>query len=662
MVKVGDCYTFKTANGHCVKRPILGFYERGENKYAYTMINGVRRSSVVRKRSVKKRSSIKKHSQKKRSRVKRDEIEFQSLLSSYRASMPKYAAPSLKPKRDPTPRRKSAFTAKPPPPTMRSVENPLSFLSAPPKPRRDSVFTAKPPSPTDKPVTPPTVLRRAPFGITAPPSSKPSTPIERRESSPSDEPERFSPDKAEILRRQNYYVLDVLEKRSPLDTITKSRIKSVTSAFIESVGNDALTLQLIVDMNLVSALYISKNPVVVNTLLDIIQEWTGKRLYPLPGLHDAISIYAFEPSKANLRMLKYAANMLTKSPPKEITFKSWDPERYAAGRLEPIREKLVFFGPYLIEKNYFPGTHCLSVARPRVNEETGISDVDMIFVLESIIKCPYTVIVLQLLIQTKREGHACLLVVNKTNEVWEIERFDPNGASDDERVDVYLKHWFTQAIGNRRFIYKAPIDVCPAWGPQARSELNKDVRGFCQTWTFLYWHLRMDNPKSTGEEVMEFLLSKKDDELYILIQKYMQFMYETDIPAEFVSFLNEKLLIVFSMQGQLQEWTELKDGKIEKPLLDEIRDVWYDWIAKVKDINSCEAFYKLPIYSIVRIFPDPVALRLILIDFVRLLTDRRLKRNVKFENDMLEAMITASRNKDMSLIQNIVNSAHRLYA
>ena len=504
--------------------------------------------------------------------------------------------------------------------------------------------------------TPPTALLSsgASFGIIPPSPSNPLSSIERQTSVLGEETDRFSPEKAKELRSKMISDLRYLLWKTSLHRSKANSIEYRMSTWIYSAGDDALTLQVISDLQVLPILFEVKNPTVIDTILDVVHELIGKRLYPIPGLQDAIYNYAWNPSKVHLRMLEYATKRLTQPPPTEITFKSWSPDRYAAGRLTPALDNLIDFAPYLIWSGlYFGKSHCLSIAWPRIDLDEGVVH-EKTFADMSMVKCPYNIVVLRLSIIGKNRAHANLLVVNKTSDVWEIERFDSNGESEgDEQIDTIVKSWLSQALGNsRRFIYKSPMDVCPAMGPQARSA-RKDVEGFCQTWIFLYWHLRMDNPEITGEKVLESLLAKKDDELFIMVQKYAQFMHETTIPPEFIDLQRKRSLCLLMMGMELESLAKLK---LDDSLLNDIQEALYDWIAKVEDAESCETFLLLPLSFVQTYFPDPAALRLVLVDLVRLLTGRRIQRSRKFERRLRNALF----DRAISQIQKVVDSTHLL--
>ena len=93
-------------------------------------------------------------------------------------------------------------------------------------------------------------------------------------------------------------------------------------------------------------------------------------------------------------------------------------------------------------------------------------------------------------------------------------------------------------------------------------------------------------------------------------------------------------------------------------MLNDIQEALYDWLAKVEDAESCETFLLLPLSLVQTYFPDPAALRLVLVDLVRLLTGRRIQRSRKFERRLWNALF----NRAISQIQKVIDSTHLLDA
>jgi len=189
----------------------------------------------------------------------------------------------------------------------------------------------------------------------------------------------------------------------------------------------------------------------------------------------------------------------------------------------------------------------------------------------SLVDCPYKVVIIEItaVFEMGEATHANVLIVNKTNSTWEIERFEPHGQVErhesygegdllfnmQERIDEDLKKWFTKTLGeiNQPFTYRRPIDICPRRGPQTRSEEFEYLGGFCQTWTLFYIDMRISHPEMTSDELLTIMFEMDAKELYEMIQDYVHFVKETDVPKAFEEYLDSKRLMVMSYEFGIQD-------------------------------------------------------------------------------------------------------------
>lgn len=133
--------------------------------------------------------------------------------------------------------------------------------------------------------------------------------------------------------------------------------------------------------------------------------------------------------------------------------------------------------------------------------------------------------------ESSADGHANLVIVNKSASTWEIERFDPHGTVDMPHVEVYKKlgEQFDQYIENniipifkkygKNINYLRPMQVCPVPGIQAKGEEKSDYGGFCQSWSLVYMDHRLSNPQMTGNQILTELLKLPHDSLHSIVQE-----------------------------------------------------------------------------------------------------------------------------------------------
>lgn len=153
---------------------------------------------------------------------------------------------------------------------------------------------------------------------------------------------------------------------------------------------------------------------------------------------------------------------------------------------------------------------------------------------EIVLNCTSEIIVLpvSILIRDKtKEGHANLLIVDKTNKT--VERFEPHGAYSGE-LDIYESmdshvndelYLGSQSIGYR---YIPPEEYCPRLndviqGPQIyEKELQyidackENPKGFCTVWSILYGLFRIRWPNASRKFLVNtMLVIVKDHALFI---------------------------------------------------------------------------------------------------------------------------------------------------
>ena len=114
-------------------------------------------------------------------------------------------------------------------------------------------------------------------------------------------------------------------------------------------------------------------------------------------------------------------------------------------------------------------------------------------------------------------AHANMMIYDTKTK--ELERFDPHGrlsarddlvnafSSFDSDIQTELKY-----NGIEISTYSTPLDFCPSLSFQKLEEADKailnDPGGFCQAWSEWYADLRLSNPDSSRDEVVQIAVRK----------------------------------------------------------------------------------------------------------------------------------------------------------
>lgn len=128
-------------------------------------------------------------------------------------------------------------------------------------------------------------------------------------------------------------------------------------------------------------------------------------------------------------------------------------------------------------------------------------------------------------VMRKKINHSNMLIYDKVTKI--LERFEPNGSEefqfdvyfDIEKLDTDLENVFKFLLDDKDIKYEKPIEYL--LGPQAMEEIVKkewgikeiilkEKRNFgsCSIWSFLYAEMRLKNPDTPREEIIDFLNNK----------------------------------------------------------------------------------------------------------------------------------------------------------
>ena len=283
----------------------------------------------------------------------------------------------------------------------------------------------------------------------------------------------------------------------------------------------------------------------------------------------------------------------------KFRYRSKSPTRKKGEYGQNDPKKNITWLEHMVETGYF-GNNKICLATANISYDvinrslTKYGNNEAVF--WSMVDCPYGVVIVPIVAVFKKgePTHANMLIVNKTGPEWQIERFEPHGqvsastsygegdllADMQERIDEDLKKWFQKILNpiKQKFTYRRPVDVCPRRGPQTRSEEFESLGGFCQTWTLFYVDMKLTHPELSSDELLQILFDLDPKELYEMIQDYVQFVKDTQVPGEFYEYMISKMMMVLRYESAVEEMR--KSSKYTDAEKDEISHELYRLIAK----------------------------------------------------------------------------------
>lgn len=289
---------------------------------------------------------------------------------------------------------------------------------------------------------------------------------------------------------------------------------------------------------------------------------------------------------ANFRHLKTNTGNIMKIP-------HWMPF-YEPKKTQKAYQNMDIPYAYLIDSGYYTNT-CLTMGKLFYYRDTQRIVYEYESTLEWTLKeCSYDLLAIPVSIKRMRIGHANLLLINKKRIPWEIERFEPFGAlpkatfiENNQNMDRCLQTWLGELFERFHihvpFVYKKPTDLSTGIGIQARSQAAGGQRGFCQTWTLLYFDIRLCNPDLTASEVQNALQSIPGKNLSILVLEYTAFLYSLRIPKGYQTF-NEARFDAASYHSRVI--TKVKKVLGNTNAVVGLSRAWFKLIANVRDIET----------------------------------------------------------------------------
>lgn len=129
-------------------------------------------------------------------------------------------------------------------------------------------------------------------------------------------------------------------------------------------------------------------------------------------------------------------------------------------------------------------------------------------------------------------SHSTLLLID--TQLREVEYFDPSGItlSLNKRVVKGIKRLTKKLFSDYKFIDQ--LNFCPIGGLQSHEERHRSKKvheflqsreahdGFCHVWIHLYLHLRLLNPNSDRQQIINYFLGLNKEKLSKIIMKYIQ--------------------------------------------------------------------------------------------------------------------------------------------
>jgi hypothetical protein len=172
---------------------------------------------------------------------------------------------------------------------------------------------------------------------------------------------------------------------------------------------------------------------------------------------------------------------------------------------------------------------------------------------------PMAVLMMSLVPQSGGPGHSNALIVDFRARTY--ERFEPNG-NYWPGVDDYLDtDRFRAAAGLQGYTYIAPLDYCPAEGPQVKAEAgslrNCPDGGYCQIVTMIYLHLRMLMPNYDRAQIVGRLIELGGRRLEEVVRRYMSWITAKAINTVFLDGLQDISNVPRSQREAVQRGREL---------------------------------------------------------------------------------------------------------
>jgi hypothetical protein len=169
-----------------------------------------------------------------------------------------------------------------------------------------------------------------------------------------------------------------------------------------------------------------------------------------------------------------------------------------------------------------------------------------------------------LFIGVKDGQHANIIVVDNVNK--EVERFEPHGFNeeDEEMVDQAIQKAF------QGYTFIPQSETCPM-GIQGIVEDTEDeyfIKGFCQTWSFLYGLMRITFPKLDPNRLMDYVVEKTlnhyqkyhpkvlNPEMVLNQDLIIEFLYEyipmilEDVGKNVIQVINDQLGTHYELKGR----------------------------------------------------------------------------------------------------------------
>ena len=117
--------------------------------------------------------------------------------------------------------------------------------------------------------------------------------------------------------------------------------------------------------------------------------------------------------------------------------------------------------------------------------------------------------------EDKSNGHANALIFNYINNVIEIERYEPHGASGSYTsfIDQYLIKLLIEDFSkfNYKIKYFTPLEYCPYFGAQTHA---RDTVGYCVIFSAMYVFDRSSHPEMTRNQIAD-MYTKKEPSLVL---------------------------------------------------------------------------------------------------------------------------------------------------
>lgn len=260
------------------------------------------------------------------------------------------------------------------------------------------------------------------------------------------------------------------------------------------------------------------------------------------------------------------------------------------------KEGLFYFTDYMIQSGKYGRGVCAGMGGLFYDVDTGRFDmVDRAFVW-AMTDCPFDMVFFLLALNGETVNHANCILVNKSVDPWEIERFEPHGTAVDfydmARLDRRLERMVGEMLEGvgQEITYKSPVMICPRPGPQATSEAGRSKAGYCQTWIMFYLHARLFNSTMSAEEVLYDLTSHTGDEQYAMIHDYVRYVKNMQIPAEFLEISDQKNSLRIGLY--LFE-KKLEESSIHADDIDQICHRLYSACSKTEDIVRLKSLSSL---------------------------------------------------------------------